>query len=48
MSRQEDEDRRVRQEPDNLPGIVENEVGEEEVTEGEEGESEDLYDQDRN
>ena len=48
MSRQEDEDRRVRQEPDNLSGIVENEVGEEEVTEGEEGESEDLYDQDRN
>ena len=48
MVRQEDEDRRVRQEPDNLPGIVENEVGEEEVTEGEEGESEDLYDQDRN
>ena len=38
----------MRQEPDNLPGIVENEVGEEEVTEGEEGESEDLNDQDRN
>ena len=34
----------MRQEVDNLPRIVVTDVGEEEVTEDDEGESEDLYD----
>ena len=44
MVREEDKDRRVRQEVYNLPRIVVNDVGEEEVTEDDKGQSEDLHD----